>query len=147
MNENFVNVKVDREERPDVDALYMDAAVAINGSGGWPLNLLPDARRASRSGPRPTCRRSRGTACGASGTSSTTVAGAWRDKREELRRSRDSLTEHIRKLQPSRSRSTRPSTRSSIEQAIESLTYSFDWEWGGWGTRAEVPAGAARSSS
>ena len=46
MNASFVNVKVDREERPDVDALYMEAAVAINRSGGWPLNLflMPDGR-------------------------------------------------------------------------------------------------------
>ncbi|MGZ4399904.1 MAG: thioredoxin domain-containing protein, partial [Gaiellaceae bacterium] len=40
MNEHFVNVKVDREERPDVDALYMDAVVAMTGSGGWPLTAF-----------------------------------------------------------------------------------------------------------
>lgn len=46
MNEHFVNIKVDREERPDVDQIYMEACQAINGSGGWPLNcfLLPDQR-------------------------------------------------------------------------------------------------------
>src|SRR6476659_6663390 len=44
MNEHFVNIKVDREERPDVDHIYMDAVQAISGSGGWPLNvfLTPD---------------------------------------------------------------------------------------------------------
>src|SRR5512133_1963003 len=44
MNELFVNVKVDREERPDVDAVYMDAVVALTGQGGWPLTvfLTPD---------------------------------------------------------------------------------------------------------
>jgi uncharacterized protein YyaL (SSP411 family) len=44
MNERFVNVKVDREERPDVDALYMDAVVALTGQGGWPMTvfLTPD---------------------------------------------------------------------------------------------------------
>src|SRR6476469_521389 len=44
MNELFVNVKVDREERPDVDSLYMDAVVALTGSGGWPMTvfLTPD---------------------------------------------------------------------------------------------------------
>jgi uncharacterized protein YyaL (SSP411 family) len=40
MNEHFVNIKVDREERPDVDHLYMDAVQAISGSGGWPLNAF-----------------------------------------------------------------------------------------------------------
>jgi len=46
MNKHFINIKVDREERPDVDQIYMDACQAINGSGGWPLNcfLLPDGR-------------------------------------------------------------------------------------------------------
>ena len=40
MNERFVNVKVDREERPDVDGIYMDAVVALTGSGGWPLTVF-----------------------------------------------------------------------------------------------------------
>jgi len=46
MNDNFVNVKVDREERPDVDNIYMQAAYMTNGRGGWPLNaiVLPDGR-------------------------------------------------------------------------------------------------------
>jgi len=46
MNDNFVNIKVDREERPDVDNIYMQAAYMTNGRGGWPLNaiVLPDGR-------------------------------------------------------------------------------------------------------
>ena len=46
MNESFVNIKVDREERPDVDQIYMDAAMKLNGQGGWPLNAIctPDGR-------------------------------------------------------------------------------------------------------
>ena len=46
MNENFVNIKIDREERPDLDHIYMDAVQAMTGSGGWPLNifLTPDTR-------------------------------------------------------------------------------------------------------
>ena len=46
MNEHFVNVKVDREERPDVDQLYMDAVQAMTGRGGWPMTvfLTPDAK-------------------------------------------------------------------------------------------------------
>src|SRR3954453_15782762 len=42
MNEHFVNVKVDREERPDVDALYMEAVQAISGQGGWPMTVFLD---------------------------------------------------------------------------------------------------------
>lgn len=46
MNQHFINIKVDREERPDIDQIYMEVCQAITGSGGWPLNcfLLPDAR-------------------------------------------------------------------------------------------------------
>lgn len=46
MNENFINIKIDREERPDLDQIYMEACQLISGSGGWPLNcfLLPDGR-------------------------------------------------------------------------------------------------------
>src|SRR3954463_9641885 len=46
MNELFVNIKVDREERPDVDAIYMEAVQAMTGSGGWPMTvfLAPDGR-------------------------------------------------------------------------------------------------------
>ncbi|GAA4269143.1 thioredoxin domain-containing protein [Hyunsoonleella aestuarii] len=46
MNKNFINIKVDREERPDVDQVYMNAVQLMNGSGGWPLNVvaLPDGR-------------------------------------------------------------------------------------------------------
>lgn len=46
MNEHFVNVKVDREERPDLDAVYMQAVVALTGSGGWPMSvfLSPDLK-------------------------------------------------------------------------------------------------------
>src|SRR2546428_5838664 len=40
MNERFVSVKVDREERPDVDSLYMDAVVALTGHGGWPMTVF-----------------------------------------------------------------------------------------------------------
>ncbi len=46
MNRHFINIKIDREERPDLDHIYMDAVQAMSGSGGWPLNvfLTPDAR-------------------------------------------------------------------------------------------------------
>ena len=40
MNENFINIKVDREERPDVDQVYMNAVQLMTGGGGWPLNCI-----------------------------------------------------------------------------------------------------------
>ncbi len=46
MNDHFISIKVDREERPDVDQIYMNAAQLITGSGGWPLNAIamPDGK-------------------------------------------------------------------------------------------------------
>src|SRR5881392_1590627 len=46
MNKNFINIKIDREERPDLDHIYMDAVQTMTGSGGWPLNvfLTPDLK-------------------------------------------------------------------------------------------------------
>ena len=42
LNENFVSIKVDREERPDIDSVYMDATVAMTGHGGWPMSVFLD---------------------------------------------------------------------------------------------------------
>src|SRR3970282_379128 len=46
MNEHFINIKVDREERPDIDGIYMQAVVAMTGSGGWPMSIFmsPDLK-------------------------------------------------------------------------------------------------------
>ena len=63
MNERFVNVKVDREERPDVDAIYMQAVQALAGRGGWPMTVFldPDGRPffGARTSPTPTARACR----------------------------------------------------------------------------------------
>ncbi len=137
LNESFVSVKVDREERPDVDAIYLDAAVALNGSAGWPLSvfLMPDGRplwAATYLPPEP--RR---------GLRSfpevlTTISTVWRDRRDEIESSSEKLTEHLRQLAEQK-----PVDAAVEEQlmtdAIESLTYSFDWEWGGWGNAPKFP--------
>ena len=113
MNENFVNVKVDREERPDVDALYMDAAVAINrsrrlaaqpvphrptGEPFWAATYLPPVpRNGLRSFP----------------DILETVAGAWRDRRDDLAKTARLAHRVPAEHAPRPSRSTRRSTRTS----------------------------------
>jgi uncharacterized protein YyaL (SSP411 family) len=141
MNERFVNVKVDREERPDVDALYMDAAVAINHSGGWPLSLFlfPDGRPFWAATYLPPVPRN--------GLRSfpdilETVARAWKDRRDDLAKTADSLTEYLRNtaaMEPVDA----PVDEDLVKQAIESLTYSFDWQNGGWGRAPKFPASPA----
>ena len=78
MNDVFVNIKVDREERPDVDAVYMDAVQAMTGRGGWPMTvfLTPDGRPfyGGTYFPKPS------TSC----SCSAAVDDAWRTKRDDL---------------------------------------------------------------
>jgi uncharacterized protein len=94
MNENFINVKVDREERPDLDHIYMDAVQAMTGSGGWPLNvfLTPEAKPfygGTYFPPRPIHNRSSWKEV-LSG-----VAVAFRDRRKEVEQQADNLTRHV----------------------------------------------------
>ncbi|HZO33973.1 MAG TPA: thioredoxin domain-containing protein, partial [Gaiellaceae bacterium] len=94
MNEHFVCIKVDREERPDVDAVYLDAVAALTGSAGWPLTafLTPDARPFFGGTYYPPEPRH--------GLPSfrqvlVAVAEAWRDRREDVERSGSELAAHL----------------------------------------------------
>src|SRR3954465_2111781 len=102
MNEHFVSVKVDREERPDVDAVYMDAVVTLTGQGGWPMTvfLTPGGEPFFGGTYYPPEPRH--------GLPSFTqllraVAEAWRARREQIERDAGSITESLRRsAQPSR---------------------------------------------
>ncbi len=98
MNEHFVSIKVDREERPDLDAIYMDAAQAMTGSGGWPLTafLTPDGRAVLRGHVLPA--RCRGTACRRSARCSTGIAEAWTERRDEVVTQGAKIAEHIARV-------------------------------------------------
>jgi uncharacterized protein YyaL (SSP411 family) len=94
MNENFINIKVDREERPDLDHIYMDAVQAMTGSGGWPLNvfLTPEAKPfygGTYFPPQPIHNRNSWKEV-LSG-----VAVAFRDRRTEVEQQADNLTRHV----------------------------------------------------
>jgi len=95
LNEHFVSVKVDREERPDIDALYMDAAVALNRSGGWPLSvfLTPEGKPFWAATYLPPTPRH-----GLRGFPEilTTIAAVWKTRRDDLEKSGESLTEYLR---------------------------------------------------
>jgi uncharacterized protein YyaL (SSP411 family) len=140
MNEHYVNIKVDREERPDVDAIYMDAVVGITGSGGWPLTVFLKPNGEPFFGgtyfpPEPK-KGMRGL-----GEMLLTLSNAWKEKRDEIDKSATGLTEHMR----SGARLERVEgvqfDESLLYGALESLMVGFDWEWGGWGTSPKFPAG------
>jgi uncharacterized protein len=94
MNEHFINIKVDREERPDLDHIYMDAVQTITGSGGWPLNvfLTPDTKPfygGTYFPPRPIHNRNSWQEVLAG------VSAAFRERRAEVEQQADALTQHV----------------------------------------------------
>jgi uncharacterized protein YyaL (SSP411 family) len=139
MNRLFVCVKVDREERPDVDAIYMDAVVSLTGSGGWPMTvfLTPDGRPfwgGTYFPPEPR-----------HGLPSFTqlldaVEEAFRARRDEVDRQADQMTRAIGTLL----RTGGDGTLSSelILQAIEALRLQFDEINGGFGAAPKFPPSA-----
>ena len=94
MNEKFVNIKIDREERPDLDHIYMDAVQAIDGHGGWPLNVfLTPSRKPFYGGtyfpPKPAFNR-------ASWKDVLTgVSDAFQNRRDEIEQQAENLTNHL----------------------------------------------------
>ncbi len=137
MNERFVCVKVDREERPDLDSLYMDAVVTLTGSGGWPMTvfLTPEGEPffgGTYFPPEPR-----------HGLPALTqvllaVSDAWETQRDEVRSSSANLAEHIRsaaRLAPS----TDPLTLELLAEAQASLRAVFDPTWGGFGRAPKFP--------
>ncbi len=138
LNEHYVSIKVDREERPDLDAVYMDAVVAITGQGGWPMTVfLTPAGEPFFGGtyfppePRhglPSFRQVL-----------LAVAEAWRDRRDDVRRSAAELVENVR----SSARlvaSEEALTTELLETARAGLSRSFDSTWGGWGRAPKFPS-------
>jgi len=141
LNKHFVSIKVDREERPDIDAIYLDAVVAMNRSGGWPLNvfLTPDGKPFWGGTYLPPV-QSRGLR--SFSDILTTVADAWKDNRDVLLKTGDSLTEYLQK-----STAQEPADATLDEKvlhdAFEGLVEAFDWQWGGWGRAPKFPAAPA----
>jgi uncharacterized protein YyaL (SSP411 family) len=137
MNERFVCVKVDREERPDVDGLYMEAIVALTGHGGWPLTafLTPDGRPfwgGTYFPPEPR-----------HGLPSfrqvlSAIADAFAGRRGDLDRQADVLTEAIRDAS-ARAPSAEPLTEGLVSAALVALGHAFDPVNGGFGGAPKFP--------
>jgi uncharacterized protein YyaL (SSP411 family) len=137
MNEHFVNIKVDREERPDLDSIYMDAVVAMSGSGGWPMTvfLTPEGEPFAGGTYFPPEPRH---GMPAFRQVLSSITAAWREQREKVLESGQKLVEHIRS-----SAAVKPPEGELAEDifaaAYENLVLSFDYEWGGWGRAPKFP--------
>jgi uncharacterized protein YyaL (SSP411 family) len=137
MNESFVCVKVDREERPDIDALYMEAVQSMTGHGGWPLNVFltpeqlpfyggtyfpPDARQGMPAWTQVL----------------QAIAESWRENRTEIRAGGERLRERLSggaSLAPS----PRPLAAAALDAAVAKLAESFDPANGGFGGAPKFP--------
>ncbi len=143
VNAGFVAVKVDREERPDVDSVYMEAVQAVTGGGGWPMTvlLLPDGRPffGGTYYPREQFVDLLGR-----------VSEAWRERRAELEGAAERLADAVRSGtalpgsgwasggDPGAARSA-----SLLPAAADALLARFDPEWGGFGRAPKFPQPAA----
>jgi uncharacterized protein len=141
INENFIAVKVDRDERPDVDSRYQSAISAISGQGGWPLTgfLLPDGRpffggtyfppddHAGRPGFRRVL---------------LAVAESYRSKRAEVERAAGSLAEAVAKAEAFTGASGAFDS-AVIDAQVSSITQLFDIKNGGFGNAPKFPHASA----
>jgi len=137
MNELFVNVKVDREERPDVDAIYMEAVQALSGQGGWPMTvfLTPDGEPfygGTYYPPRATHGRPGFVEL------MRAIDDAWRDRRDQIDQQARQLTDAIRANSAAQSADSAVGDEQ-IDAAIGGLMSAYDQEWGGFGSAPKFP--------
>ncbi|WP_408898468.1 thioredoxin domain-containing protein [Nocardioides sp. R1-1] len=135
LNAHFVSIKVDREERPDVDAVYMQATTAMTGQGGWPMTVVMDHDGAPffagtyfPDQPR-------------HGSPSFTqvlqaLSGAWADRADDVRRTAASVAEHLRR---DASMPSYALTAERIDSAVAGLAQEFDPMAGGFGDAPKFP--------
>ena len=136
LNRSFVAVKVDREERPDVDAVYMEVCTALNGSGGWPLTVLMTPEQKPFFAGTYLPRENRGRQLGLLPLLET-VERKWQRDRTGFEHTAEELSAYLRQ--------ERPGTETEPDavlprRAFEQLAASFDGEYGGFGRSPKFPA-------
>ena len=145
MNEHFVNIKVDREERPDLDGIYLEAVVAMTGSGGWPMSvfLTPEGQPFLGGTYFPPTPRH--------GLPSFRqvlehVEKLWREEREKVKQAGQGYQEQLRHSSFPTSQPSNPSLRSgqainpeTLNHAVMALAQAYDWQRGGWGQAPKFP--------
>jgi uncharacterized protein YyaL (SSP411 family) len=138
LNEHFVNIKVDREERPDIDELYMTVAQLLTGRGGWPLTVLmspdqkpffaatyiPKESRYGRPGMLELIPR---------------IAEVWNTRREEVNTSSESILQALRRASQSRTAGDLLD-ESILKRSYEELSEQFDEQHGGFGSAPKFPS-------
>ena len=137
MNEHFINIKVDREERPDIDGIYMDAVVSMTGSGGWPMSvfLTPDGKPflgGTYFPPEPKHNLP------SFSQLLNHVIRIWKEERAKL----DDVSEQLTKrLQPELSipEESVELKEALLANSVKMLGQNYDWQNGGWGKAPKFP--------
>ncbi|MFT4541484.1 MAG: hypothetical protein ACI841_002384 [Planctomycetota bacterium] len=136
MNEHFVNIKVDREERPDLDEIYMKAVMQLTGSGGWPMSvfLTPELEPFFGGTYFPPHRMH-----GRPGFPDVilSLSGAWRADKDAVTTQATRLAESIAKEAKQDWRA--PVEASVLDRSLDSLRENFDSTWGGFGMAPKFP--------
>ncbi len=136
MNETFVSVKVDREERPDIDAFYMSVCQMMTGAGGWPLTIImtPDRQPFFAGTYFP-----KETRYGRPGMLDLVayIRRAWNDRRDELLESAEGIVQALQR-ETIRTSNKVPGDET-LHLAFRQLQQRFDKEWGGFGDAPKFP--------
>ena len=137
MNEYFVNIKVDREERPDIDQIYMQAVVALTGQGGWPLSvfLTPDRKPFYGGTYFPPQRRYQ---MPSFSEVLTSVSRIWREDRDSILHSANQITNHIQVSSLGKQKEI-SLTEDILRKVVKKLSEGYDWQDGGWGSAPKFP--------
>ncbi len=141
MNEHFVCIKVDREERPDIDAVYMNATVALTGQGGWPMTcfLTPDAAPFYCGTYFPPAPRG-----GMPGFTQLlgAIASTWAERRDDVHTAAAAVVEQLRAQSGALPGGTRPVGAEMLERAVDAVLADEDAVHGGFGGAPKFPPGA-----
>jgi len=140
MNRHFVNIKVDREERPDLDAIYMQATIAMTGSGGWPMSVFitPDLIPFYCGTYFPSTRKFN---MPAFKDILSGLANAWQNERSEV----ESTGVKVRAYLQAQAKSEAGNALSldHLADIAQAMQESYDWGFGGWGDAPKFPQAMA----
>ena len=139
LNQSFISIKVDREERPDIDSIYMNAVVAMTGQGGWPMSvfLTPDGKPFYGGTYFPPTRRYGQPAFR---DVLTSVARSWQEAPNEITPVAEKLARHLRESSQWGGWEPQPLRKETVSQALDQLEATYDWQYGGWGQAPKFPA-------
>jgi hypothetical protein len=137
MNRNFINIKVDREERPDLDSIYMAAVVALTGQGGWPMSVFLTPELIPFYGGTYFPPQSR-YGIPAFKDVLNTLASIWRNDREQIYEAGNKVLAGL-STHSQKATNTGIFTEEILAKASAGLIDSYDWAHGGWGKAPKFP--------